>query len=507
MTLLPSATGSLLNCQRTRRPSASFVFFRRLISHRPPVVRITAGFRNPRCFAPRADHCIFARVCDMVHSMKKHFLIPALFLCAAAALLTVSCSKLMGYSVVLWTDPEKNLSDGDIVPVYIKSNISQTYVISAGGSDDGAKIEVPLWQLTEPAPRRQVEQDAERYAEYRHQYARVATDGLPVRADADSVARQVYRLRQDEVIKVLYKGEGTRVMSGQNELPGEWLRVLTSDGTEGWCYSYNLRLFDITDAEQAQAAAETADSEPAADERLNAVLAAQWYPESYAAMIQDRRIDLDKMKPEYGFDPGAASGQIKLTLNGLTLRYPYAGVRKGSGNQYYFTDTPLSITIRSESYIVVHYVDEMGRPTAYDFITLSQSVPELIRGEQNRRAVLYKRLADSGPVYTSSNYGQIRFTGNSRFEWDGFDMLVPSVIPAGSAAQGSAAFTCFLAGGIEDDYDGVIELHFDGSEQPVYFLYRLQENGLSMETINANAIRDNIVRQRSASPVVMFFSK
>ncbi|HIW37271.1 MAG TPA: SH3 domain-containing protein, partial [Candidatus Treponema faecavium] len=64
--------------------------------------------------------------------MKKHFLIPALFLCAAAALLTVSCSKLMGYSVVLWTDPEKNLSDGDIVPVYIKSNISQTYVISAG---------------------------------------------------------------------------------------------------------------------------------------------------------------------------------------------------------------------------------------------------------------------------------------------------------------------------------------------------------------------------------------
>lgn len=53
----------------------------------------------------------------------------------------------MGYSVVLWNIPEQNIQSGDIVPVYIKSNISHVYVI---GNHDGEKVEVPLWRLTEP---------------------------------------------------------------------------------------------------------------------------------------------------------------------------------------------------------------------------------------------------------------------------------------------------------------------------------------------------------------------
>ena len=52
----------------------------------------------------------------------------------------------MGYSVLLWNIPEKGLQDGDVVPVYIRSNISHVYVI---GTSEG-KFEVPLWQLTEP---------------------------------------------------------------------------------------------------------------------------------------------------------------------------------------------------------------------------------------------------------------------------------------------------------------------------------------------------------------------
>ena len=215
----------------------------------------------------------------------KRFTIIQIFavLCAVyPAVFLASCSKLMGYSVVLWADPEKNLADGDIVPVFIKSNISHTYVVSADAQNMDNKIEVPLWQLTEPLPRRQAEKEAERYAEYRNQYARVATDGLPIRADADSVGRQVYRLRRDEIIKVLYKGTGSKVMSGQNELPGEWLRVLTSDGTEGWCYSYNLRLFDITEDQTIVETTENEEDILAKDTLLQTVLASQWYPEEYA---------------------------------------------------------------------------------------------------------------------------------------------------------------------------------------------------------------------------------
>ena len=137
----------------------------------------------------------------------------------------------MGYGVLLWGVPEERLQDGEIVPVYIKSNISHVYVIGVGGG----KIEVPLWQLTEPMSKRKAELAATEYAEFRRQYARAAIDGLPIRAEAANVAQQVYRLKKNEVIKLLYKGTGDDVMAGSRILEGEWLRVLTYDGCVRHC--------------------------------------------------------------------------------------------------------------------------------------------------------------------------------------------------------------------------------------------------------------------------------
>ena len=77
------------------------------------------------------------------------------FLISILTLFLGSCSKIMGYSVVLWSIPETTIQDGQIVPVYIKSNISQVYVIENPESKE--KIEVPLWQITEPSSKRKTE--------------------------------------------------------------------------------------------------------------------------------------------------------------------------------------------------------------------------------------------------------------------------------------------------------------------------------------------------------------
>ena len=78
-----------------------------------------------------------------------------------------ACSGLMGHSVVLWSIPEYNLQDGDIVPVYIKSSISQVYVIGVPGTKE--KIEVPLWQITDPESKSKTKKNALKYEEYKHQ--------------------------------------------------------------------------------------------------------------------------------------------------------------------------------------------------------------------------------------------------------------------------------------------------------------------------------------------------
>ena len=72
------------------------------------------------------------------------------------------CGK-MGYGVMLWSLPEKNIYDDDIVPVYIRSNINKVYVIGTPQSKE--KIEVPLWFVSAPESKSKARKTAKLYAE------------------------------------------------------------------------------------------------------------------------------------------------------------------------------------------------------------------------------------------------------------------------------------------------------------------------------------------------------
>ncbi len=415
-----------------------------------------------------------------------------------------SCSNRLGYSVMLWSLPEQNLDDGDLVQVYIKSNISQTYVI--GHLDSDLKFEVPLWQITEPASKSAARKSFQRYADYQHQYARVALDGLPMRAEPVNTAKQVYRLRKDEVIKVLYKGEGAAVMSGSNAMEGDWLRVLTGDGTQGWCFSYNLRLFDNREEdaqEQPQAAVATEET----DEALEKVLASRWHPDSYRSMVESRTLDLEQLEQRYEFDAGFQSGEVRLCVPGLTVSFPHVGTEKTGSNSYKFTDTPISITIREEDYIVVQYTDESGRPTSYNFVLLEEGLDSLISKEQNRRQQLYAELESFGPAFSSSNYGKLTFSGEGQFQWSGYRQLQPAVIPQGALGRGTVSFDHFLSRSLTGRYDGVITFHFEKGARAVNFLYKIEDEGLRLEATTGASLDDKTISNRSSNPVVIFFSR
>src|SRR5574344_509292 len=183
----------------------------------------------------------------MTGSMKTYHKALSSILVAVSALfcaMLISCQGIMGYSVVLWNMPEHNLTDGTIVPVYIKSNVSHVYVVGLPQTKE--KVEVPLWQISEPQSHGKAKKLVAKYKAYEHTYARCVLDGLPIRADKVNTSKQVYRLRKDEVVRALYEAEGQAVMTGKNSaMDGKWLRVISKDGTLGWCFSYNLRLFKM----------------------------------------------------------------------------------------------------------------------------------------------------------------------------------------------------------------------------------------------------------------------
>ncbi|MCR5189775.1 MAG: SH3 domain-containing protein [Treponema sp.] len=421
-----------------------------------------------------------------------------------SSLFLISCSeKIMGYSILLWNIPEQEMQAGQVLPVYIKSNISHVYVVANAA---GEKFEIPLWQLTEPVKKSKINTLAEKYAENAHTYASVKLDGLPCRAEPVNTAKQVYRLRKGEVIKILYKGNGSKPMAGKNALEGDWYRILTEDGTLGWCFSYNLNLYE-TDVTGARIGGQEIVEEEEEDTAYIQLCQNTWYPEYFRSMIDSKDIDISKLHPSYKFTIDTENN--KVTLNTLSIHesWDYEGYTKTDDREYTLKNIPIKIILKNAAFIVLRYTDESGKPQDLNFVTISENISEIITAEKERRTKSYAKIVSHGPEYSSSNYGKLTFGDEGVIKWTGFKLLVPAVIEAGSKSNGSASIKYSLSKSLQASYDGVVTFKFEGSSSEVNFLYKLEADGLRLEdTVSAN-FKGNQVTSRSASPVIVYFQK
>ena len=429
---------------------------------------------------------------------RKIFRILALALFSVSVL---SCSKSIGYSVVLWGSDENGLSDGDIVKVLVRSNITHTYIIDTG---DGENREIPLWQLSEPESRKKARARAETLSQYANTFASVKLDGLPIRADSANTAKQIYRLREGEVIRVLYKGEGQAVTNGSGSMEGEWLRVLTSEGTQGWCFSHNLELYKSRGGERN--AEESAKSEESAkdDRNFQILKSKRWYPAEYRELIKKKRIDLQVMSASFGFTFDEEDGRIVLATADEEKYWNFTGIRKLSGKQFQFDGANVNVTVKSDDEIVVQFM-ENGKPKNAVFASFGEDIPSLIRAEESRRSEEIERIVRFSQSYSSENYGtlEISGSGNFRFKWKDFSLLVPSVIPQNAYGSGSVAVELFISDSLRKSYDGVLTFDFGGEK--VNFLYKIADGGLRLEDAVKAGVKDNVVQSRSPSPTVIFF--
>ncbi|MGP1588187.1 MAG: SH3 domain-containing protein [Treponemataceae bacterium] len=422
----------------------------------------------------------------------------------------------MGYSVVLWSIPEENISDGSIVPVYIRSNIMQCYVI--GIPETKKKCEIPIWQITKPVSRLKVKNIKQKYSEYSHKYAMVKRDGLPIRQDPQNTARQVYRTREGEVIKVLFKGKGAEVLAGKNSLEGDWLKVLTQDGTSGWCFSYNLELFDDTqkkmdpqafsEQEQENSAENTYENQDQIyDEFLVKILSKTWYPEEYRKMVKNNRIDLEVFNPEQRFDTGFLNKEVSLNLEETKISFDFNGLTKTEDSTYNFNDSTLTMTIKSEDSILLQYTNQSGKNKSFYLVSLAQDIYSIIENEKTRRNAEYSKILNAGTVFHSSNYGTLHFKSGNIFEWNNYGLLSPSLIPQNSGNYGSATLDFFISNSVKKDFDGVITFKFEKSDGKINFLYKIEENGIRLEDAQKARYNGKLILERSSNPVVMFFAK
>lgn len=420
--------------------------------------------------------------------------------------LIFSCSNsVMGYGVVLWNFKEYGILDGDIVPVFIRSNISKVYVI--GNKNTNEKIEVPLWSITEPESERKAKKTAQKYADFNHTYASVALDGLPMRDEPVNTSKQVYRLRQDEVVKILFKGKGQAPMSGKKALEGDWLRVLTKDGTQGWCFSYNLRLFK-TD-QNGNAIIENVESEEnTQNEDFELLLQSKWYPDSYKNMIKAGRVDIQWLNPAYYFTFDVENQKISFTMPEISKIWDYKGVLQNKDGTYSLNEIPIRITVKNRGFIVVRYTGEDGKPEDFNLVPISEDLNEIINNELARREEEFMQIYNFASNLKSSSYGSLSFEENHNFKWNNNRLLVnQGFVSKNAKTNGKIEIKYFISKKLSSIFDGVLTFKFEGMNGELNFLYKIEETGLRLEDARGATISNNMVVNRSSSPVVIFFSK
>ena len=446
---------------------------------------------------------------------------------ALAILCCSSCRARPGWGVLLWAAEEEGIPSGAVLPVYIKSNIEKVWVVGIPREyrtpySKSTKMEIPLPKLELVGSRRAAQKRAEEFSGFALTYAETLQDGLPIRDAPDNGARRVYRLRAGEMIKIIRPVEGNPAISATGDpLPGEWFRVLTEDGTSGYCFSYRLRLFEHTSG-PLYSVPEQPRFEEERDPELESVLSRTWVAEVYGVMLDQGTIDVTAFSKHWGFLPGEDTGVANIFLNDVDISFPYSAIRSDGSRSWRFEGSTLTMRLRSPSILSVQFdVDNAnaapgrsgGSRRTARFVNLPTSLDDLIIQEETRREALFNALYIEGPIFSSASYGRLYLNEKQEFLWEGFEKLVPSLIPSLALGRGRIEMRLYLAAGIAGRYDGAFTFNFksiNGADIPVNFLYTIDSGdglgGIRLEYVpDSNIDGSNRVISRDSSPVIIYF--
>jgi len=413
----------------------------------------------------------------------------------------------------LWSVEDPPVLSGSVLPVYVKSNIEKVWIVGIPSHlrpEDGTdKVEVPLFQLDFFNNKRKAEARAAEFAEYAHTYAENLLDALPIRDNTDNNARRVYRLRLGEVVKVLNRVDGNPPISGSGDpLPGDWLRVLTTDGVIGYCFSYRLRLFDQTDDTDMQIA-EAEQGEAKDDSDLDTIFSKVWSAEAYQQMISAKKINVQAMERNYRFDPGQETGIARIILPDLERQFRYQKISSDGARAWIFEGTNLRMILTSSTSLTIQYTEGGGARRNLNFVNLPSTVRSIILQENARRDSQFRAIFEQGPVFSSATYGTLTLMSNGNFTWTGFDILVPDVFPEETSGTGRINMDLHIDEALDGNNTGAFTLVFSDirTNNTFYFLYKVDNQGLRLEAVPASCIEDTTVMRRSHSPVNFYFFK
>ncbi|HNP92836.1 MAG TPA: SH3 domain-containing protein [Rectinema sp.] len=420
-------------------------------------------------------------------------------------ILLASCARLEGWGLVIWSVKGTTAKAGSIVPVYLKSNISKTYMIGLP-DDSKTKIEVPFATIEFFASKKAAEKRAREFAPYALYYLSAGRDGLPVRDKPSVTGRRVYRLMIGESVKVLNRVEGEAVFTGGKALPGEWYFVQAADGTRGYVFSNTMILYE--EKEGVSVPVLTTAPTPSVS-LLDMIYAKPWRPAYFQLMLDEDTVDPDLFLLQYGLFADAKNSQVRIELPGYSKAFSFGSVSQ-IGDWLVFEGSNLRIKFENESTIVADWSglepmlpEEGWTPggQAARFVRFDASIPVIISGENSRRdselKVFFQRVSQlqtngssSSATFLSDHAGILTIDLKGNFEWSHIDQLPAGFVPEVSLGSGSGSdgnvlrgrirFGLHLETQLSSYWMGGFSLFMGEEPQRYDFLYRFENEQLIM---------------------------
>ncbi|MBI9101412.1 MAG: SH3 domain-containing protein [Spirochaetales bacterium] len=415
-----------------------------------------------------------------------------LFVLLTLIILTGCSEKPVGYGVLLWWNEDTSLTQGNIYPVYSESNIRDTYIITESGAP---VVELPRWRMDLFNKEEEAQIFTDNYAPLLGIYGESLKNGQAVRKETSSTAERIYKLREEQIVKVVSKIE-PKVTIGSTE--DYWYRVLTEDGISGYCFGANLEIFDM---EERLARKDTLKIDPL----IADFLAKPFRPVEFREMVLEKRINLESFNPAIGTFPNLEEKTITVVTEEDTFVFEFDEILEGEPGRFLFGESGMDVKVINPNRLVVHY-DNKGASVDQLYVVID-GMAGIIETEKQRQEALFQDLYYMGPA-ESSAYGTIAFEGINNFIWEDYGRLVPDIIPRGLDGRGSAEIIYYPASDIKEKYDGVITLNFTppSSASTVNFFYNRLDAGLKLTHIPLKDIEEGIVERENPSPIIMYFS-
>lgn len=428
---------------------------------------------------------------------KKHPETRLLFLYLIALSLFFSCGpSIVGYGVILWSSKQQELPNSQLVTIILESKIRKEYTVK--NEEDGKIHEIERWRLRFFEDKEEAIAFQKEFQEYKDNFALCQKDKLPVREKPQARATKVYKLAENEVVKVLRRGKEEKQIGTYS---GYWYEILTKEGVSGYSFDAYLRTFQ---SDEKKDVLSEESNKPGA--YLKRLIDENWYPEDFEFMINAKQIDLYQFSPKFGFKLDMENKSANLDLIQYKLNFPFTEIKQLSPTQFEFKGSSLTAQFVGSKRLKLRFWLR-GYRRSEILIPMQIDFDQKIKEERQRRWERFNKFISHSGNYSSSECGTLRINNDKSFSWTACPQLAPPLLPEGNWSSGRVEFSVFPDGSLPNRYEDAIVFRFynGSSSRRVVFLYHFVGNKLFLEWTPESNIRYNRIAAISGSPKVFTF--